>query len=118
MTAYLDQMGVTLRPASIDAVGLALRGLAVYVTSEHQLRQVRSVQRRHIECEGYIVPEKSVDTMWTRSHFDGLTIMHCSSSIASELGKQWSRVRGSNSPPHDYKSSALPTELTRRTSRV
>ena len=25
-----------------------------------------------------------------------------------------SRVRGSNSPPHDYKSSALPTELTRR----
>ena len=26
----------------------------------------------------------------------------------------WSRVRGSNSPPHDYKSSALPTELTRR----
>ena len=49
MTAYLDQMSVTLRPASIDAVGLALRGLAVYVTSEHQLRQVRSVQRRHIE---------------------------------------------------------------------
>ena len=26
----------------------------------------------------------------------------------------WSRVRGSNSPPHDYKSSALPTELTRQ----
>ena len=49
MTAYLDQMSVTLRPASIDAVGLALRGFADYVTSEHQLRQVRSVQRRHIE---------------------------------------------------------------------
>ena len=26
----------------------------------------------------------------------------------------WSRVRESNSRPHDYKSSALPTELTRR----
>ena len=26
----------------------------------------------------------------------------------------WSRVRESNSRPHDYKSSALPTELTRQ----
>ena len=49
MTAYLGQMSVSLRPASIDAVSLALRGFAVYVTTEHQLRQVRSVQRRHIE---------------------------------------------------------------------
>lgn len=30
------------------------------------------------------------------------------------LGVLESRVRGSNPPPHDYKSSALPTELTRR----
>lgn len=29
-------------------------------------------------------------------------------------GTHESRVRGSNPPPHDYKSSALPTELTRR----
>ena len=35
----------------------------------------------------------------------------------SDLGFHWSRVRGSNSPPHDYKSSALPTELTRRRRR-
>ncbi len=49
MTAYLEQMSVSLRPSSIDAVGLALRGFAVYVTTEHQLRQVRSVQRRHVE---------------------------------------------------------------------
>jgi hypothetical protein len=34
--------------------------------------------------------------------------------MASELVFHWSRVRGSNSPPHDYKSSALPTELTRQ----
>lgn len=44
----------------------------------------------------------------------------CNAHIAGDrrrdelLGEQWSRVRGSNSPPHDYKSSALPTELTRR----
>ena len=49
MTAYLEQMSVSLRPASIDAVGLALRGFAAYVTTEHQLRQVASVQRRHVE---------------------------------------------------------------------
>jgi integrase len=49
MTAYLEQMSVTLRPASIDAVSLALRGFAVYVTTEHHVRQVASVQRRHVE---------------------------------------------------------------------
>ena len=49
MTCYLEQMSVSLRPSSIDAVSLALRGFAGYVTTEHQLRQVRSVQRRHIE---------------------------------------------------------------------
>jgi integrase len=49
MTAYLEQMSVTLRPASIDAVGLALRGFAIYVTTEHHVRQVSSVQRRHVE---------------------------------------------------------------------
>ena len=49
MTCYLEQMSVSLRPSSIDAVRLALRGFAVYVTTEHQLRQVRSVQRRHVE---------------------------------------------------------------------
>ena len=49
MTAYLDQMSVSLRPASIDAVGLALRGFATYVTTEHHLRQIASVQRRHVE---------------------------------------------------------------------
>lgn len=31
-----------------------------------------------------------------------------------ESGGGWSRVRESNPRPHDYKSSALPTELTRR----
>ncbi len=30
----------------------------------------------------------------------------------------WSRVRESNPRPHDYKSSALPTELTRRSSQI
>ena len=49
MTCYLEQMSVSLRPSSIDAVSLALRGFAGYVTTEHQLRQVRSVQRRHVE---------------------------------------------------------------------
>ena len=49
MGSYLDQMSVSLRPSSIEAVDLALRGFAAYVTTEHQLRQVRSVQRRHIE---------------------------------------------------------------------
>jgi site-specific recombinase XerD len=49
MTAYLDQMSVSLRPSSIDAIDLALRGLADYVTTEHRLRTVRSVQRRHVE---------------------------------------------------------------------
>ncbi|MGD9998672.1 MAG: integrase, partial [Ilumatobacteraceae bacterium] len=49
MLSYLDQMGVSLRPASIDAVELALRGFADYATREHRLRRVRSVQRVHIE---------------------------------------------------------------------
>jgi site-specific recombinase XerD len=49
MLSYLDQMGVSLRPASIDAIELALRGFADYATGEHRLRRVRSVQRVHIE---------------------------------------------------------------------
>ena len=49
MLSYLDQMGVSLRPASIDAVELALRGFADYATREHRLRRVRSVQRVHVE---------------------------------------------------------------------
>ena len=32
MLSYLDQMGVSLRPASIDAIELALRGFADYAT--------------------------------------------------------------------------------------
>ena len=49
MHVYLDQMALSLRPSSVDAVELALRGLASFVTTEHQVRALRSVQRRHIE---------------------------------------------------------------------
>jgi hypothetical protein len=48
MHAYLDQMALSLRPSSVDAVELALRSLASYLTTEHRVRAVRSVQRRHI----------------------------------------------------------------------
>jgi site-specific recombinase XerD len=49
MHLYLDQMALSLRPSSVDAVELALRGLAGFVTTEHHVRAWRGVQRRHIE---------------------------------------------------------------------
>jgi integrase len=49
INVYLDQMALSLRPSSVDAVELALRGLASFLTTEHHVRALRSVQRRHIE---------------------------------------------------------------------
>jgi site-specific recombinase XerD len=49
MHAYLDQMALSLRPGSVDAVELALRGFAGFLTTEHRVRALRSVQHRHIE---------------------------------------------------------------------
>jgi hypothetical protein len=57
------------------------------------------------------IEEQSVGNPWARRR-DENSVPEC--LMASEKDVHWSRVRGSNSPPHDYKSSALPTELTRR----
>ena len=52
MHAYLDQMALSLRPSSVDAVELALRSFAGFLTTEHQVRALRSVQHRHVAAHG------------------------------------------------------------------
>jgi len=48
MGAYIDQMAVSLRPRSIDALDMALRDLAAFLISQ-RVRRVRLVARPHIE---------------------------------------------------------------------
>ena len=51
MWAYLDQMAVSLRPASIDAANEDLRRLAVFLAGEHpDVTRVRDIRRAHIEA--------------------------------------------------------------------
>jgi site-specific recombinase XerD len=50
MRAYLEQMALSLRPASIEAIDLTLRSFAGYlVDSDRRLRRLRHVRRHHIE---------------------------------------------------------------------
>jgi site-specific recombinase XerD len=50
MRAYLEQMALSLRPASIDAMDLTLRSFAGYlVDHDRRLRRLRHVRREHIE---------------------------------------------------------------------
>jgi site-specific recombinase XerD len=50
MQAYLEQMALSLRPASIDAIELCLRGFAGYLVDHHRrVRRLRHVRRDHIE---------------------------------------------------------------------
>jgi site-specific recombinase XerD len=50
MQAYLEQMALSLRPASIDAIELTLRGFASYlVEHDRKVRRLRHVRREHIE---------------------------------------------------------------------
>ena len=48
MGAYMDQMAVSLRPRSIDALDMALRDLATFLISQ-RVRRLRLVARPHIE---------------------------------------------------------------------
>jgi site-specific recombinase XerD len=45
---YLDQIGLSLRPATVAAADIALRGLAQHLTAE-RLDCFAAVERRHIE---------------------------------------------------------------------
>ena len=50
MRSYLEQMAVSLRPASIDAIDLTLRSFAGFlIEHDRRLRRLRQVHRRHIE---------------------------------------------------------------------
>ena len=50
MTAYLDQLAVSSRPATVDAASLALRQFAAHVTeSDPTCTSVAAIERRHIE---------------------------------------------------------------------
>jgi integrase len=50
MTAYLEQLAVSSRPATVDAASLALRQFAVHVTqSDPSCASVAAIERRHIE---------------------------------------------------------------------
>jgi integrase len=51
MTAYLDQLTVSSRPATVSAASLVLRQFAGHVTStDPACRSVAAVERRHIEA--------------------------------------------------------------------
>jgi site-specific recombinase XerD len=51
MAQYLEQMSLSLRPASIAAFELTLRGFAGFVVSyDRRLRRLRHVRRDHIEA--------------------------------------------------------------------
>src|SRR4051794_21774068 len=50
MTAYLDQLAVSSRPATVDATSLALRQFADHLTMcDPACRRVAEIERRHIE---------------------------------------------------------------------
>ncbi len=50
MRAYLEQMALSLRPASIEAIDLTLRSFAGYLVAHHRrVRRLRQVRRDHIE---------------------------------------------------------------------
>lgn len=49
MCDYLDQMAISLRPASIEAMALALRGFAGFLVDHTRIRRLRHVRREHIE---------------------------------------------------------------------
>lgn len=49
MAAYLDQIALSLREASVDAAELALRDLATYLTAHTKVVAVRGLRRGHIE---------------------------------------------------------------------
>ena len=51
MLAYLDQLAVSQRPATIQSTDTALRLFASFVLDhDPKLRSVRQLQRRHIEA--------------------------------------------------------------------
>jgi hypothetical protein len=51
MRAYLEQMALSLRPASIEAIDLTLRSFAGFlVDHDHRLRRLRQLRRDHIEA--------------------------------------------------------------------
>lgn len=51
MSQYLEQMSLSLRPASIDAFELTLRGFAGFVIDhDRRSRRLRHVRREHIEA--------------------------------------------------------------------
>ena len=50
MCDYLDQMAISLRPASIEAMGLALRGFAGFLVDHTRIRRLRHLRREHIEA--------------------------------------------------------------------
>jgi len=51
MAQYLEQMSLSLRPASIAAFELTLRGFAGFVIDrDRRLRRLRHVRREHIEA--------------------------------------------------------------------
>jgi integrase len=49
MANYLDQIALTLRPASVEAAERALRDLATYVTEHTKVVAVRGLRRGHLE---------------------------------------------------------------------
>jgi site-specific recombinase XerD len=50
MRAYLEQMELSLRAASIEAIDLALRSFARYlIDHDRRVRRLRHVRREHIE---------------------------------------------------------------------
>jgi site-specific recombinase XerD len=51
MHAYLEQMALSLRPSSIDAIDLTLRSFAGFlVDHDRRLRRLRHVRRHHLEA--------------------------------------------------------------------
>ena len=50
MTAYLEQLAVSSRPATVDAASLALRQFAAHVTrTDPTCASVAAIERRHVE---------------------------------------------------------------------
>jgi site-specific recombinase XerD len=50
MRAYLEQMSLSLRPSSIEAIELTMRSFAGYLIDHHRrVRRLRHVRREHIE---------------------------------------------------------------------
>jgi hypothetical protein len=72
MVRYLDQIGLSLRPASVRSADGILRGFAGYLTVHHpEIVALADVERVHIEAYKMYLPTRPDETVTCRHRRSG-----------------------------------------------